>query len=131
VGCWEVSWAAVSAVNGDSPVISQGGPWVANRYTLLTNTAAVFYRIKMIRMNLSRDQLYSHECLRELAFLSPSLENYDFCCFSKKQQQKNWLCLSLLLLSMSILPYTKWWMDIYIHSCIIDFKNKHLHFGKN
>lgn len=80
--------AAVSTVNVDSPVISQGGPWVANRYTLLTNTAAVFYRIKMVSMNLSRDQLYSHEYLRELTFLFPSLENYGFCCFSKKQQQK-------------------------------------------
>lgn len=58
-------------------------PCVANGYTSLTDTAVVVYRIKMRSMNSSRDQLYNHEHLRELAVLSPSLENSCLCCFSK------------------------------------------------
>lgn len=99
---------------------------VCDRYTSLTNTAVGFYRIQMRSTSSSRDQLYNHEYLRELAFLSPSLENYCFCCFSKTT---NWLCLPLLLLSMSILPCAKWW--IYILVLLTDFKSKHLHLGKN
>ena len=51
----------------------------------LADTAVVFYRIKRVSVNLGRDKLYSLKCLRELAFLSPSLENY--CVVFPKQQQ--------------------------------------------
>ena len=69
-----------------------------------------------------------HTCLRELAFLSPSLENYCFRCFSKTTK-KILVCLCLLLLSLSILSCARWWM--YILVWLKYWKSKHSHLGKS
>lgn len=69
----------------------------------LADSAAALRRLTTVSVNWRRDQLYSHKCFRELVCLSPSLENCCFCYFFQNNNNKIWLCLSLLLLSTSIL----------------------------
>lgn len=95
--------ASISRVNAGGAVVPG---WSAHgRHICLASTAAVL-QSRVLATIPSRDQLDSHQCLRELVVSVPFFGELLFLLFFQNNR-KNWLCLSLLLLSMSILPCAK------------------------